>query len=331
MARFRIVKITNQYGPLPPDFTYEFRDGYTALVGPNNSGKSALLQLLFSDLTADSGIGRGRVALILPDREYVEPTTETAGRTLEAWSNDLRNQLQGVPLTYGSSYIGPSRSELVRVLMHGDLVAQFNAMNELLVRMGLEPFRLRARQQIEFRDFVVAVQGSGLRGALPILAALTNPDVDVVLIDEPELSLEPRLQKVLRDVLIDASEQKVIIVATHSHLFVRRDQIDANQRMTRDVETNEVTIKTLTEQRELYDEHRRQVDARLHEPTRTRVQSNSWPNRDDPHIHATSGATRSRSSSAVHRLSRLCKPEVTGSIPVRSIRNRLLDERFRLQ
>ena len=38
-----------------------------------------------------------------------------------------------------------------------------------------------------------------------------------------------------------------------------------------------------------------------------------------PRIHAASGVDRRRSSSAVLPFSRLCKPEVTGSIPVRSI------------
>jgi predicted ATP-dependent endonuclease of OLD family len=97
------------------------------------------------------------------------------------------------------------------------------------------------------------LQGSGIRGALPILAALTNPNVSVILIDEPELSLEPRLQKVLRDILIDESERKVIVVATHSHLFVRRDDIAANQRITPNIERTEAVVTTLSEPRELYD------------------------------------------------------------------------------
>jgi putative ATP-dependent endonuclease of the OLD family len=61
------------------------------------------------------------------------------------------------------------------------------------------------------------------------------------------------LQKVLRDVLVEASERKVIVVATHSHLFVRRDPIGSNQRITRDMDRNEVTVRTLVEPRELYD------------------------------------------------------------------------------
>jgi energy-coupling factor transporter ATP-binding protein EcfA2 len=251
MEQFRTVSLDGQYGLLPAGFTYEVRRGYTALVGPNNAGKSSLLQAIFRSLVGE--LGTSQVALILPDREYVQPTTETGGRTLEQWNNDLLPNLASQPLQYGASATGPIRSEQVRVLMDGDFVPQYNAMNDLLTRLDLEPFRLRAGQQVTFREVVVYWQGSGIRGALPILAALTNPDVQAILIDEPELSLEPRLQKVLRDLLIEESERKVIVVATHSHLFVRRDEIEANQRITRDVEKNEVTVKTLTEPRELYD------------------------------------------------------------------------------
>lgn len=254
LESFVTVRTDAQYGPLNAGFTYDLRKGYTALVGPNNSGKSSLLQLIFRHLFGATGqVGPTGAALILPDREYIQPTTETGGRSLEQWNAELNGWLSSQPLQYGAEVPGPSRAEHARLLMHGDFVSQYNAMNELLVRLGLEPFRLRSQQQVEFRDAFVALQGSGLRGLLPILAALTNPDVHVILIDEPELSLEPRLQKVLRDVLVEASEKKVIVVATHSHLFVRRDPIDSNQRITRDMEKNEVTVSTMLEPRELYD------------------------------------------------------------------------------
>jgi predicted ATPase len=96
---------------------------------------------------------------------------------------------------------------------------------------------------------LVHLQGSGLRGLLPILAALTHPNIQVVLIDEPEISLEPRLQKVLRDVLVEKSEQKVIVIATHSHLFLHRDVTGANQVVSRSA-PNETLVRTLAERSE---------------------------------------------------------------------------------
>ena len=67
--------------------------------------------------------------------------------------------------------------------------------------------------------------GSGLRCLLPILVALTSADIKYVFIDEPELSLEARAQKVVRQLLGEAVEKgKTILVSTQSHLFLNRSE-----------------------------------------------------------------------------------------------------------
>ena len=38
---------TPSYGPLQTGFAFEIRDGYSVLIGPNDLGKSAILQLIF--------------------------------------------------------------------------------------------------------------------------------------------------------------------------------------------------------------------------------------------------------------------------------------------
>jgi energy-coupling factor transporter ATP-binding protein EcfA2 len=253
MDLFKAVGAPEQYGPLQANFSYDVRSGYTALVGANNAGKSALLQLIFRSLMGDEeAAGPGGIALILPDRDYVQPTTETGGFNLWTWNSQLLSQVGGQPLTYGAAPSGPGRADLTRVLMDGDFISQNLAVNELLERLGLAPFVLKEGQQIHFEEVLVHLQGSGLRGVLPILAALTHPTLQVVLIDEPELSLEPRLQKVLRDLLIEASKDRVIVVATHSHLFVHRDLVEANQVVERS-SPNETSVRTLSERSELYD------------------------------------------------------------------------------
>ena len=49
MDVFRTVTAPERYGPLQADFQYDLRAGLTVLIGPNNAGKSALLQLLFRE------------------------------------------------------------------------------------------------------------------------------------------------------------------------------------------------------------------------------------------------------------------------------------------
>jgi hypothetical protein len=122
MDVFRTVTTPEQYGPLQAGFQYDLRKGLSVLVGPNNAGKSALLQMLFRFLMGDeSAAGPERIALILTDRDYVQTTAESGGRVLRAWNADLLGQLGGAPLGYAEAPTGPSRSQLATVLMHGSL------------------------------------------------------------------------------------------------------------------------------------------------------------------------------------------------------------------
>jgi ABC-type cobalamin/Fe3+-siderophores transport system ATPase subunit len=252
MPVVRTITPGSQYGPLRADLHYDLQTGYSVLLGKNNAGKSSLLQLIFRDLTAQNDPqGFRSTALILADRGYVDPTAQPGAGSLETWNRDIIRYLASEPLQHGTNLLGPTRSELTRLLMHGDLVAQVQEMGLLLERLGLERFTLTGSQQVQFRDIVVFAQGSGLRAVLPILAALTNPEVETILIDEPETSLEPRLAKVLRDVLIEAGETKTILVATHSHLFVHRDAIEANAVMTNS--EGRVEIRALQGKEDLYD------------------------------------------------------------------------------
>jgi hypothetical protein len=97
----------SQFGPLPADFRYDLQTGYTALVGPNNAGKSALLQLAYRTLLNEAEFGLDRVALVLPDRDYVNQTTQPGGRRLATWNGELVSYLQERPLGHGESYLGP--------------------------------------------------------------------------------------------------------------------------------------------------------------------------------------------------------------------------------
>src|SRR6266511_4025679 len=123
------VPAEQRYGPLAAGFRYDLRSGYTSLVGPNNAGKSALLQWIFRALIDDSEFGGERICLILPDRSYVDPTTETGGRTLAQWNMELLQQLGGTPLQHTTGQ-GPIRSELAKLLLHGSLIPQMRKLRQ---------------------------------------------------------------------------------------------------------------------------------------------------------------------------------------------------------
>jgi predicted ATP-dependent endonuclease of OLD family len=142
---------------------------------------------------------------------------------LDTFNREFEPSINGGPLNY-DNFAGPSRSELFRLLVnHADFMGQSQKVGELLARLGLPQMTIRQAQQVHFNMLRVGVQGSGIRNILPIVAALTDTDLRLVLIDEPETSLEPMLQRRLRDLLVaEASEDRPIVVSTHSHLFLDR-------------------------------------------------------------------------------------------------------------
>lgn len=251
MEEIRTIQVAPAYGPLQNAFRYDLRAGYTALVGPNNAGKSSLLQLVFRTLYDDDEFGPARIAFIPADRPYVDVSIETGGRTLAVWNNDMIGYVRGTPVP-SASEAGATRSQLLKLLLHSDLVAQVTHMNDLLPRFGLARLNLRGAGEVQFETIGVHVQGSGMRGLLPILAAVTNPEIVAILIDEPEMSLEPRLQKELRDLLVETAAQKrVVMVSTHSHLMLNRETLDSTQVVTR--ADNQTSIETVDSNEALFD------------------------------------------------------------------------------
>jgi hypothetical protein len=193
------IAIGSPFGPLQQTFQFGLEDGSSALLGANNSGKSAILQLIFRSLLGQGQFGPDRICLILADPPHLAPTTETGGRTLATYNQELGSQISANNLLGYSTYSQPMREELARLLLnHTNFHHQLNKLETLLDRLSMPALTLRANQAVHFGDVAGYFQGSGLRNAFPILAALTDPEMRVIMIDEPEISLEPTLQKALK-------------------------------------------------------------------------------------------------------------------------------------
>ena len=88
---------------------------------------------------------------------------------------------------------------------------------------------------LKVNGYSITKQGSGMRATLEIFIRLFDPTIKVLCIDEPELGLEPYLQKYLSQAIKDkASVDKKIIIATHSHHFLDTESIDNNYICQRD-------------------------------------------------------------------------------------------------
>ncbi len=75
----------------------------------------------------------------------------------------------------------------------------------------------------------ITKQGSGMRATIEIFVKLFDPRIHYLCIDEPELGLEPVLQKYLFHALKEkASVDKRIFIATHSHHFLDHESPQNN-------------------------------------------------------------------------------------------------------
>ncbi|ANW00116.1 hypothetical protein LMTR13_07865 [Bradyrhizobium icense] len=84
------------------------------------------------------------------------------------------------------------------------------------------------------RPHVLSDTGDGITNLIRIIFALvtSNPG-DCLIIDEPELSLHPQLQRNLYRMLMSYSHDRQIVVVTHSPHFVNWKEISANSRLFR--------------------------------------------------------------------------------------------------
>jgi hypothetical protein len=220
----RRVDAPDQYGPVPPGFHLDLTSSYTTLIGPNNAGKSALLQQTFRH--AFDEFGSDNVCYIGSDRNWIQPNTQPGGRTLVNYNDALYERLRSGPLQFQEGAFGQLGGELFRLLLHrGDFQRQLYDAQNLMLRLGLPAFQIKGQQDLTFEAVVAAAQGSGLRALLPIVAALSTSELKMIAIDEPEVSLEPILAKALRGVLLESARHRLIVVATHSHLIPNRDDL----------------------------------------------------------------------------------------------------------
>jgi hypothetical protein len=232
-------------------------DCLAILYGKNNSGKTSILlgacKMFFTqgDKSADYlGIDRYDSAYDYPAACGMEDSSDAEKRQQERRYNRWKGLLDSIEATDFAQEIA---------LVPGDIRTTITSF----FSQYFENWQFEQKSTGKYSQTVdarvnghpVAEQGSGPLAALPIIIQLFNPKVQFLAIDEPELGLEPRMQKVLYRAIKDASEglrgfpKKRILLATHSHLFLDREKPNNNYR----VEKNDgmVSVKKLTNKEEI--------------------------------------------------------------------------------
>jgi cobalt/nickel transport system ATP-binding protein len=167
-----------------------------ALLGANGSGKSTLLKILdglFTPTTGHLRVFEIDIQAVAADLEATHRFHRRIGLVFQDPDVQLFSPTVGDDVAFGPLQLGLALSEVRR------------RVEAALRQMGIEHLRDRAPFELS--------TGEKKRAAI---ASVLSLEPDVLLLDEPTASLDPRTKWVLVDMIAELGRQgKTIITATH--------------------------------------------------------------------------------------------------------------------
>jgi len=214
----------------------------TILSGPNNAGKTLLLKLLRKEF--------GPVANLLACNRFyhferLNPATQQRGEYVRRHENFVNQLFQQRQNMENSDF---PLQQVISEMKNTQRTALLNLCTEML---GQEFKLAQEDDENELSPFHIAVGGenlaiasTGTRLLVYIVAACLDDRFSICLIDEPELGLSPRLQSVLSKYLLGEEFRnkysphiEQLFIATHSHIFLDRNDFSNNFVVTRSDDT----------------------------------------------------------------------------------------------
>jgi len=234
-----------EYSEIPPQFTVEFHPDVDALIasrhskittvlsGPNNSGKSLLLKQLFASLGPKSCLLTcNRFSTI----DVINSRGANPGERRQIYDSFIGQQQAG---NYHQDLNPRQLEQLIAGLNNEKQDKLFDIAGQLL---GSKIILQQTEKDNRISPWYVDIDGqslkyasSGTRLLFTLLGHLLDEYFSVVLIDEPEIGLSPRIQAFLARALYDSDIRKEyfphlkqVFVVTHSHLFLDRNILSNN-------------------------------------------------------------------------------------------------------
>ena len=191
MSIINVQNVTKRYGEktVLDNICFQIPEGETvAIVGPNGTGKTTLLEILMTLRKADSG----SVSILGKN------ASEQKG------IDDIRRKI-GVMLQEGGMY------NYIKLKEALDLFASFYSVKKENVDKLVEYFELKPYLNAKFEK----LSGGWKQRFLLAIAFLQDPDL--IFLDEPTTGLDPKATQLVWD-KIKGGEQKnkTILVSTHS-------------------------------------------------------------------------------------------------------------------
>lgn len=198
-------------------------------VGVNNAGKSRILEYLNRKF-------KDQIDYVSPDRLRVKPkSTLPFSQNVSDYITQMVSGRKNHPDT--GEIPGPDPIDEIVALKTKDRGTLKNWHNKYFEEMAWS----RTDKENDWEVPTISIggrtpgeQGSGSRAVFSLLVKLFDPKRPILAVDEPEISVEPPTQKKLLQLFkmvsqgADGLPKKQIFLATHSHLFLDRENIINN-------------------------------------------------------------------------------------------------------
>lgn len=177
----------------------------------------------------------------LPSRRFFNPYFSKLQWNRDAYLNNPQS------MQYRSSSLDTYTSRLVDLNEHGS-----DSFNQMLERILGHPFSWTIDQE-DNGQYIVSIKkkgrithnsdglGEGILSLMFVADSLCGPKEEIVVIDEPELSLHPQLQiRLLKEIVARAKDSQVVI-STHSPNMLSLDAVINNGMVARVYEDDDGT------------------------------------------------------------------------------------------
>ena len=172
------------------DVIFELPDrSLTIVSGSNGSGKTTLLRILSTLISPSSG----------------EAWVQNFSVTQEP--EKVKSQIGYAPSSDGGFFRRMSGKE--NIYLFGGLRGMRRKQIDAAIDTWSELFELKEALKTPF-----IAASSGMRQTLAVLRALLHGP-SVLLLDEPDRSLDPEAQRVLRSAIQNLAQKKTVLVTTH--------------------------------------------------------------------------------------------------------------------
>ena len=188
--KLQLEHISKSYGDNKAldDFSAVFTEGIYGILGPNGAGKSTLMNIICTLLKCDDG------------------TVIFNGKDIHKSGKEYLNQLGYMPQ--------------VQTLYPEFTVREFLYYIGALKNMKPEHVRKRAALLLkkvnlyEQRHDKINTLSGGMKQRLMLVQALMA-DPQVLILDEPTAGLDPRQRIAVRNLILELSLHKIILISTH--------------------------------------------------------------------------------------------------------------------